>query len=96
MKSNKKIRAGVIGLGVGSHQARTLHHHPNCELISICDFDKNKLSEISSEFSNVEQTQNDKDILSNPDIDLVCIASYDEFHYQQVINCLNSQSHPVG
>ena len=93
MKSNKKIRVGVIGLGVGSHHARTLYHHPNCELISICDFDKNKLSEIGSEFSNVKQTQNDKDILSNPDIDLVCIASYDEFHYQQVINCLNSGKH---
>ena len=81
MKSDKKIRVGVIGLGVGSHQARTLYHHSECELISICDFDKNKLTNIGSEFSDVKQTQNDKDILFNPDIDLVCIASYDEFHY---------------
>ena len=93
MKSDKKIRVGVIGLGVGSHQARTLYHHSECELISICDFDKNKLSNIGSEFSDVKQTQNDKDILFNPDIDMVCIASYDEFHYQQVIDCLNNGKH---
>ena len=89
----KKIRAGVIGLGVGAHQARTLFTHPDCELVSICDFDKNKLAEISSELSNVNQTQDDQDILSDPDINLVCVASYDEFHYQQVIKSLNNGKH---
>ena len=93
MNIKKKIKAGVIGLGVGAHQARTLSAHPDCELVSICDFDKNRLSEIGSELLNVNQTQNDQDILSDPDIDLVCIASHDEFHYQQVITCLNNGKH---
>ncbi len=93
MNVKKKIKAGVIGLGVGAHQARTLYAHPDCELVSICDFNKDKLSKIGSEFLNVHQTQDDKDILSNPDIDLVCIASYDEFHYQQVITCLQNGKH---
>jgi predicted dehydrogenase len=91
--NKKKIRAGVIGLGVGAHQARTLYAHPDCELISICDFDKNKLSEIGLEFPNVKQTQQDHDILYDPNIDLVCIASYDEFHCKQVIACLNNNKH---
>ena len=93
MNIKKKIKAGVIGLGVGAHQARTLFAHPECELVSICDFNKDKLSKIGSELSNVHQTQDDKDILFNPDIDLVCIASYDEFHYQQVITCLKNGKH---
>ena len=33
MKIKKKIRAAVIGLGVGAHQARTIYAHPNCELV---------------------------------------------------------------
>ena len=93
MNIKKKIRAGVIGLGVGAHQVRTLFAHPDCELVSICDFNKNKLSEIGSEFPNAKKTQDDRDILLNPDIDLVCIASYDEFHYQQVIACLDNGKH---
>ena len=40
---NNKIRAGVIGLGVGA-QAKTLFSSDKCELISICDFNKNRLS----------------------------------------------------
>ncbi len=93
MNIKKKIKAGVIGLGVGAHQARTLSAHPNCELVSICDFDKNRLSEIGSELPNVKKTQDDKDILSDPDIDLVCVASYDEFHHQQVVMALNKGKH---
>ena len=72
MNLNKKIKAGVIGLGVGLHQARTLRESGNCELVSICDFDKDKLNAISSEFPLVNKTQNDQDILLNPDINLVC------------------------
>ena len=91
MNIKKKIRAGVIGLGVGAHQARTLFAHPDCELVSICDLDKNRLIEIGSELPGVKQTQDDQDIFSNQNIDLVCIASYDEFHYQQVITCLKNE-----
>lgn len=93
MSIKKKIRVGVIGLGVGAHQARTLFAHPDCELVSICDFDKNRLFEIGLELPGVKQTQDDQDILSNPNIDLVCVASYDEFHYQQVITCLKNEKH---
>lgn len=93
MNKKKKIRAGVIGLGVGAHQARTLSIHPDCDLDIICDFDENKLSKIGMEFPNIKQTQDAQAILSNPDIDLVCIASYDQFHYEQVMTSLNNGKH---
>ena len=93
MSIKKKIRAGIIGLGVGEHQARTLSAHPDCEIVSICDFDTNRLAKFGSEFENAKQTQNDKDILSDPNINLVCIASYDEFHYKQVITSLENEKH---
>lgn len=93
MNIKKKIRAGIIGLGVGMHQVRTLSSHPDCEIVSICDFDINRLTEIGSEFKNVKQTQTDEDILFDPNINLVCIASYDEFHYKQVLTSLDNEKH---
>lgn len=90
MKIKKMIKAGVIGLGVGAHQARTLYSQSNCELVSICDFDKNRLQKIGMEFPNTNQTQDAKNILLDPNINLVCIASYDEYHYKQVISCLDN------
>lgn len=90
---NKKLKAAVIGLGVGAHQARTLSAHDKFELVWICDFDKEKLTKIGSELTEAKQTQNDKDVLLDPDIDVVCIASYDESHYRQVLEALNHGKH---
>ena len=90
MNDKKKIRAAVIGLGVGAHQAKTLSMYSNCQLDWICDFDEKKLKKFGQEFPKANQTTNDKDVLNDPNIDLVCIASYDQFHYQQVITALNS------
>ena len=55
MSINKKIKAAVIGLGVGIHHARTLNAHPNCELIWVCDFNK-KLEDVRFEFPKAKLT----------------------------------------
>ena len=89
----KIIKAGVIGLGVGAHQARTISAHPDCQLVWICDLNSERLSEIGSELTEAKQTLDDQDIFNDPDIDLICIASYDEFHYRQVISALNNGKH---
>ena len=80
MEQNSKIRAGVIGLGVGSHQARALHFHKDVDLIWLCDFNQDLLQSLRAELNVSKITQQSNDILQNPDIDLVCIASYDNFH----------------
>lgn len=93
MINKKKIRAAVIGLGVGLHHAKVLYNHPNCQLDWICDFSQEKLSQLGSKFKKAKVTQNDKDVLNDPDIELVCIASYDKFHHHQVIEALNHGKH---
>ena len=89
----KKIRTAVIGLGVGAHQARALSAHPDCQLVWICDFDKDRLCKLGLELPEAKQTQDDQDIFNDPDIDLVCVASYDEFHHQQVVMALKKEKH---
>ena len=93
MDNKRKIRTAVIGLGVGAHQARTLSAHPNCQLIWLCDLNKNKLSKIGSELTEAKQTQNEQDVLTDPNIDMVCVASYDEAHHRQVVKALNHGKH---
>ena len=93
MDNKQKIRTAVIGLGVGAHQARTLYNHPNCQLVWLCDLNKNTLSKIGSELMEAKQTQNDQDVLTDPNIDMVCVASYDEAHHRQVVKALNHGKH---
>ena len=92
-KKTKKLQAAVIGLGVGAHQARSLSTHPDCELIWLCDLDQTRLSALGSELNETKLTKNDQDVLTDPEIDLICIASYDQAHTRQVITALQHGKH---
>ena len=58
MKKKNKLRAGVIGLGVGAHQARSLSLHSNTELVWLCDLNKDKLLNLKRELPEAKITQN--------------------------------------
>ncbi len=92
-KSFEKIRAAVIGLGVGAHQARSLAAHPCCDLLWLCDLDESRLAALGWELPQAKLTQADQDVLTDPELDLVCVASYDKAHARQVITALEHGKH---
>ena len=64
-----------------------------CNLKILCDLDNKKLNLESKKYKNIILTDNAKNIFKDDSIDLVSIASYDNFHYDQVISCLNANKH---
>jgi predicted dehydrogenase len=88
-----KIRAAVIGLGVGEKHAEALAGNPEVDLVAMCDQDAGKLAEVGTRFPAVRQIARDAEILDDPAIDLVCIASYDNFHYAQTMRALEHGKH---
>jgi len=89
----RPLRGAVIGLGVGEKHAEALRANPHVELIAICDHDPAKLSEVAGRFPGVRQIAQDTLILDDPAIDLVCIASYDNFHFAQTMRALEHDKH---
>jgi predicted dehydrogenase len=87
------LRAGVIGLGVGAHHAEALTAIAECELVAVCDRDRLKLRQVASRFPGVRAVDVDRDILDDPTIDLVCIASYDSDHFSQTLRALENGKH---
>ena len=47
---SKSLKAAIIGLGVGEKHINGYESHPACEVKTICDFDENKLSEVSKRY----------------------------------------------
>lgn len=93
MEKSAKIKAAVIGLGVGAHQARSLAAYPHCDLTWLCDLDEARLTSLGSELPQARLTQAEQDVLTDPEVDLVCVASYDEAHARQVITALEHGKH---
>jgi myo-inositol 2-dehydrogenase/D-chiro-inositol 1-dehydrogenase len=89
----RPLRGAVIGLGVGEKHAEALRANPHVELIAICDHDPAKLSEVAGRFPGVRQIAQDTLILDDPAIDLVCIASYDNFHFAQTMRAHEHDKH---
>jgi predicted dehydrogenase len=88
-----RLRTGVIGLGVGEKHAEALAENTDCELVALCDQDAKKLAKVASCFPGVRAVAADVEILDDPTIDLVCIASYDDAHFSQTMRALEHGKH---
>ena len=84
----KVFNAGIIGLGVGMHHLRAFERHPNCVVKKIYDFDVRKVSKLKKKFPKIQFVSNENEIFKDKDISIVSIASYDNFHYSQILKCI--------
>lgn len=91
--NSKRLKVGVIGLGVGEKHLEVYLSDSRCEVVSICDFDKNKLSAVSSKFPQIKATEDADQVLSDPSIGIVSIASFDNYHYEHVLKAIANNKH---
>ena len=88
-----KLNVGVIGLGVGAKHAHALYLNKNVNLVSLCDFDNKKINLYKKIYKNCNFTNNSDDIFKNPNIDIVSIASYDNFHTKHILQAIKYKKH---
>ncbi|CCQ73085.1 Gfo/Idh/MocA family protein [Magnetospira sp. QH-2] len=90
---NDRLKTAVIGLGVGHQHAKGYAADPRCELVALCDIDPEKLGAVASEFPGAATTGDPNDILRDPSIHAVSIASYDDAHFPQIMQALAHGKH---
>lgn len=89
----KPIKTGVIGLGVGERHLASYANIPGVEVAAICDVDPAKLAEVGDRNGIARRYQDFRKITEDPDIDVVSVCSYDQFHAEQVISAFNHGKH---
>ena len=87
------MNVGIIGLGVGEKHLETFQSHPGINEVSVCDFNQDKLKDVMKKHKNINSCKNPNEILRDPNIDLISICSYDNFHCDQIIDALNNKKH---
>lgn len=93
MNSSKKIGVAVIGLGVGEQHALAYLATPGCELRRLYDLDQNKTMAFIKSMGVGELAHDYDEILQDPAVDLVSIASFDDAHFRQVVEALEAGKH---
>jgi predicted dehydrogenase len=76
------IRVAVIGCGYwGRNLIRNFADMPDVEVTAVCDFNLNALARVKRIYSGVRLTHSHQEILADPTIDAVAIATPVSTHY---------------
>ena len=88
-----RLRAGVVGLGVGEQHIEAFEAHPDCEVVALCDFDAERLRDVAERYPGRRLTTDAHDVIDDPNVDVVSIASYDNFHHEQIRRAIMAGKH---
>lgn len=92
----KKLNIGIIGMGIGEKHFTIYNNHKYCNVVSVCDFNSKKLNEVKKRLSNnkkIKFIKSADEIINDPSIDLVSVASYDNYHFNHVKKCILKGKH---
>lgn len=90
----RKVGFGVIGVGTwGENHVRALAQNPQANLIAIADTNKLRAEMIAKQYNVKKYYTNYKDLLENPDIEAVGIATPDFLHVEPCVDAAEAGKH---
>jgi predicted dehydrogenase len=95
MKNSKRIiKVGVVGCGYwGPNLVRNLRQSPDCQLKVLCDASESRLHHMKRLQPDVANTGKFEDLLNDPELDAIVVATPVRFHYEMAKAALNAGKH---
>lgn len=88
------VRVAVVGLGYwGPNLVRNLHELDNAELVTVCDLDEERLALVGHRYPAVRRTTRYADIVGDPEIEAVLIATPVSTHYRLGLEAIAARKH---
>src|SRR5438045_325816 len=85
---------GIIGCGYwGVKHARVLSELQTARLYTVVDMDQDKVKAVTGKYEDVKGSNNPKELLNDPEIDGVIIATPASTHYRLALEALNAGKH---
>ena len=89
------VKAGIIGTGVGLKHLEAIHNFKGNKVKIIVEKDKKKLVKLKKKFPNIIISNDENKIFNDNEINLVSIASYDNFHYRHILKSLKTNKNII-
>ncbi len=88
------LNVGVIGAGYwGPNLIRNFMQMSRTDVLNVADLDLARLKHIKGLFPTINTTRNYTDIIQDPDIDIVCIATPVHTHFKFASEALSAGKH---
>jgi predicted dehydrogenase len=90
----RAVRVGVVGLGYwGPNLVRALHEVEHAEVSWVCDLRANRLADVRRRYPAVQATERYEELLADPDLDAVAIATPVSSHFALAEAALEAGKH---
>lgn len=89
----KKIKAGVIGGGIGKYHIGGYQAHPDSEVVALADLNPVVLEQVATSFGIPKRFEKYQDMLADPEIDCVSVCVPNALHMPVVLDCLAAGKH---
>jgi len=91
---NKTFKVGVIGYGYwGPNLVRNFMQLNESDVITVADLNDDRLAKVKEIYPSIHTTKDYKEIIDNPDINIVAVATPVRLHYQFASKALNAGKH---
>jgi predicted dehydrogenase len=90
---SRQLGIAVIGLGIGEQHARMFATLPTCRVKLLVDLDGSRARKLSDAIPGSVVAAGLEEVLSRDDVDVVSIASFDDAHFDQVMQSLSAGKH---
>ena len=92
--TQKPVRVAVVGLGYwGPNLVRNLYELPEAELVGVCDLEPERLERIARRYPGVRRTTSFADLLGDPRVEAVAIATSVATHFDLARAALEAGKH---
>ena len=90
-KGQKETTVGVIGCGYwGPNLVRNFNQLPTSRVKYCCDLSEDRLNHMKALYPNVGLTTRYQDLIKDPEVDAVAIATPVSAHYPLAKDCLEA------
>ncbi|MEI6499538.1 MAG: Gfo/Idh/MocA family oxidoreductase [Armatimonadota bacterium] len=84
----KKLKAAIIGAGIGRYHVMGYEAHANAEVVAICDLNPLAAADLAKKHGIVGVYDDYKKMLKKADIDAISVCVPNAFHLPVVVDCL--------
>ena len=81
----KKLKAGIIGAGMGRHHITDYRKHPAVDVVALADIKEGLLHEICDKYGVSARYTDPAEMLARESLDILSVATPNKFHREQTI-----------
>jgi predicted dehydrogenase len=92
-RPKRKLRAGVIGTGMGRYHMEGFATHPRAELLAVCDLNVQEAKTFASKYGAKYVFRDYRDMVAMEELDMVAVATPNYLHARMTIAALRAGKH---